>query len=640
MPTSDVLTTSLSPLASLDMPALLAQLADPKSPIVLVSWYKPIVLLILFIPWAWVVSKIYDKHAAQFFLPRRKWNLAHMGAAVAALLAVLLIGSTMPGSEGGFWIGFGVGLLVLAADLVAYPLLANKDDRVPERHRVTWATFFKREDSKKKKVVKGPAEIKYTVRGQDEKGKYSKVIPAPQVETPEMEVRVAAEKMYADALRSRAAQIDIGPTGNPDGSYGAKLLVDGVYQAGETMPAANAARVMDFFKTCAGLDVADRRRKLQGNCQFEDTTAKHTVRVTSMGGQGGLRVSLLLDPETAVVKKLEDLGMLPSQLEEVKKIVDEGKGVVLITAPRDNGRTTLLYSVLRKHDAYINNVQTVEVDPQANLEGVRGNKFDAQADANLPAGVAGPEFATLVRSIMRRDPQVVGVAELPDPATAKEVSRADLERARVYLSFNAPDAIGGVQHWVKMVGDQRAAGETLHGVIAGKLLRKLCTNCRVAYPPAPDMLKKLGIPEGKVQQLFKKGGQVLIKNKPEVCPVCAGSGYYGQDGVYEVCLFGKEERDLVAAGNLSGLKAAMRKRNIPTIQQVAIRKAVDGITSVEEVMRITTGDGGAPAAPAAGGGPTPSTPPASGANGAGAPKKPAPASPAPPASNPDAAKKS
>ena len=274
--------------------------------------------------------------------------------------------------------------------------------------------------------------------------------------------------------------------------------------------------------------------------------------------------------------------------------------------PRDNGRTTLMYSVLKRHDAYINNVQTVEIDPQTALEGVRGNKFDAQSDAALPAGATGPEFATLVRSIMRRDPQVVGVAELPDAATAKEVSRADLERARVYLSFNAPDAVAGVQAWAKMVGDQRAAGECLHGVIAGKLLRKLCTNCRVAYPPAPDMLKKLGIPEGKVTQLFKKGGQVLIKNKPEVCPVCAGSGYYGQDGVYEVCLFGKEERDLVAAGNLSGLKAAMRKRNVPTIQQVAIRKAVDGITSVEEVMRITTGDtpaapsaGAAPAAPAA-----------------------------------------
>ncbi len=626
MPTLDVLTTPLSPLASLGVPTLLAQVADPKAALVLVSWYKPIVLLILFLPWAWVVSKIYDKHAGQFFLPRRKWNLVHMGAAIGALLAVLLIGLAMPGSEAGFWIGLGVGLLLLAADLYAYVHVANRDDRVPERHHITWATFFTRQE-KKKKVVKGPVELKFTIRGQDDKGKYTKLIAAPQVETPEMEVRVTAEKMYAHALKSRASQIDFGPTGNPDGSYGAKLLVDGVYQPGEAMPAANASKIIDFYKTCAALDVADRRRKLQANCQFEDPMGKHTVRVTSVGGQGGLRLSLLLDPDIAVTRKLEDLGMLPMQLEEVKKIVDDGKGVVLVTAPRDNGRTTLLYSIIKRHDAYINNVQTVEIDPQAILEGVRPNKFDAQADTNLPAGSSGPEFATLVRSIMRRDPQIVAVAELPDAATAKEVSRADHERTRVYMSLNAPDPLVGVQSWAKFVGDQRAAGECLHGVIGGKLLRKLCTNCRVAYPPAPDMLKKLGIPEGKVQQLFKKGGQVLIKNKPEVCPVCAGSGYYGQEGVYEVCLFGKEERDLIVAGNISGLKAAMRKRNIPTIQQVAIRKAVDGITSVEEVMRITTGDTPAPPPPAGG-------PPPPGANGSGGPKPPAPSAPAP-----DAAKK-
>jgi type II secretory ATPase GspE/PulE/Tfp pilus assembly ATPase PilB-like protein len=632
MPTLDALTM---PLASLNLPTLLAQAeVDLKAPLLLVSWYKPIVMLVLFLPWAWVVSKIYDKHAAQFFLPRRKWNLAHMGAATLALLAVLLIGLAMPGSEGGFWIGFGLGLIVLGADLYAYVHVANRDERVPDRHHITWTTFIKR-DEKKKKVVKGPAEIKYAIRGQDEKSKYTKLVAVPQAETPEMEVRVAAEKIYAGALKSRASQLDFGPTGGADGAYGVKLLVDGVYQPGETMPAQAAARIMDFFKSSAGLDVADRRRKLQGFCQFEDPDAKHTVRVTSVGGQGGLRVSLVLDPESAVNKKAEDLGMLPMQLEELKAIVGDGKGVVLVTAPRDNGRTTLLYSVIRKHDAYINNVQTVEIEPQAVLEGVRSNKFDAQVEAaNAPAGSTGPEFATLVRSIMRRDPQVVGVAELPDAATAKEVSRADHERTRTYLSFNAPDAVAGVQAWVKFVGDQRAAGECLHGVVSGKLLRKLCTNCRVAYPPAPDMLKKLGIPEGKVQQLFKKGGQVLIKNKPEVCPVCQGSGYFGQDGVYELSVFSKDERDLVAAGNLSGLKAAMRKRNIPTIQQVAIRKAVDGITSVEEVMRITTGDAPPPSATGGGG----SVPAPSAGNGSGGAKKPGSPAPAPPGASKPAAK--
>lgn len=581
----------------------------------LISFYKPFLILLVFIPWALAVSKVYDKHAAQFFLPRRTWNMVHMGLGTVALIAMLFIGMAMPGSEGGFWVGWGVGLLILLGDLFAYPLVANKDDRVPERHRVTFQSFFKSQKKETAKAKKGPSTVKYAIKGMDEKGKFSKDVPAPQAETPELETRVAGETLYAKALAARASQIEIGPGGS-DGSYAVKYMIDGVLHPIETVPAQNAARIMDFFKSCAGLDVADRRRKLQGSCQFEDPAGKHVVRVTSIGAQGGMRVTLLLDPEQAVSKKIGDLGLLETQMAELKQIVDDGKGVVLVTSPRDGGRTTLLYSVLRMHDAYINNVQTVEMDPQTSLEGVRMNKFDATAEGTaLPAGATGPEFSTLVRSILRRDPQVVGVSDMPDANTAKEISKADHERVRNYLSFNAPDMLTSVQAWVKAVGEQRQAGECLHGVITEKLIRKLCTNCRQAYPPAPDMLKKLGIPEGKVQQLFKKGGQVLIKNKPEVCPMCQGHGYFGQEGVFEVALFTKEDRDLIVQGNLSGLKASLRKRNIPTIQQVALRKAVDGVTSVEEVMRVTT-EGGQSSAPASNAAP------------ASAAKPPAPAGPA------------
>src|SRR5262249_8814610 len=124
----------LSPLAFL--PTLAQAGAEAKSGAVLVSFYKPIVMLLVFIPWGWVVSKIYDKHSAQFFLPRRQWNLVHMGAAILALAAMICIGLFMPGSEGGFWIGFGIALIVLGIDLYAYVHVANRDDRVPERHHI------------------------------------------------------------------------------------------------------------------------------------------------------------------------------------------------------------------------------------------------------------------------------------------------------------------------------------------------------------------------------------------------------------------------------------------------------------------------------------------------------------------------
>jgi type II secretory ATPase GspE/PulE/Tfp pilus assembly ATPase PilB-like protein len=571
---------------STSLPLLLAEQS-----LILLSLYKPLLTVALFVPWAIIVSKIYDKHAGQFFLPREQWNLGHMAAGTIALAAIVGMSFAMPGSEGAFWAGLGIAIVVLIADLYAYMHVANRDDRVPERFHIKLKMAALGDAKKDKKAEAKAFKSRYAIRAADEKGKYSKTFAVPAAETPEAELRAAAEKLYEQGLKSRASQTDIVPTGK-DNMYQVRYLVDGVYVPGDTMPAANASRLIDFWKAAAALDVADRRRKQQTNIQVEDGASgggiKRVVRVSSIGAQGGPRMTLLMDPESSVTKKIHELGLLDVQMEEVKRIVADGKGVVLVTAPPDGGRTTLLYSLLAMHDAYTSNVQTVEMDQQATLEGVRHNLFDAQSDSPLPSGSTGPEFSTLVRSILRRDPQVVGVSELPDIATAKEISKADHERTRIYVSFRSTDPIAAAQAWVKMVGDTRDAANCIHAIITARLVRKLCTNCRASYPPSPDMLKRLGIPEGKVQQLFKKGGQVMIKNKPEICPACQGVGYMGQDGLYEIAFIGPEERGLIAQSNFQGLKAALRKRQIPTVQQVAIRKAVDGVTSVEEVMRVTT----------------------------------------------------
>ncbi|MCC6323061.1 MAG: Flp pilus assembly complex ATPase component TadA [Phycisphaerales bacterium] len=609
------------------MPITPATLAES---FVLVSWWKPLLLLVVFVPWAWVVSSIYDKHAAQYFLPRRKWNIAHVLCGFGAVAAAILIGMAMPGSEGGFWAGLGAMIVILVGDLVAYKVASDKDDRVPADRRIS---FRMAKPDEKAKVAKAAAKLQATVklaiRGADEKGKYTRTLPAPQAETPEYEVRAAAEAMFINAVKARAAQVDIGPSGK-DANYAVWWTIDGVKQSAETLPPPNAARIMDFWKLSAGLDVNDRRRKQTGQIQVEDGLAKTILRVTSMGVQGGMKLSMVLNPEQAVTRKPEDLGLLEAQMKELRELVAEGQGVVLLTSPPDGGRTTALYSVLKLHDAYTSNVQTVELDPQATIEGVRTNKFDPQGEGATTAapgapasGGAGGEFSTLVRSILRRDPDVVGVAELPDPQTAKEIARADHDRTRVYLSFKAGDSLTAIQTYVKAVGDGRQAANSLHGVINERLVRKLCTNCRVGYPPSADMLKKLGVPEGRVQTLFKKGGQVLIKNKPEVCPTCNGVGYFGQEGVFEVYSISKEDRELIAQGNFQGLKASLRKKPLPTLQQVAIRKAADGVTSVEEVMRVTAGEGPSGGGTSGGGANPPTSSGGPSPNGAAPAPKPA-----------------
>ncbi len=537
----------------------------------LVSIWKPLLLLLPFIGWAWVVTKVYDKHAARFHLARTKWNLIHMVFGLAALAAALFLPMK---SELTFWLGWVLMSAILGTSLAAYMYFANKDERVPVAHRIKFAMPDLASGRAEKAAAKRQGKVEFTFRLPDKSA-----LPVPEKETPEFETRVAAEGIIAQALTLRALQADIGPTGK-DNAYGVSYLVDGVRQPGATMPALVALAVTDIWKAAAKLDLADKRKRQQGDTAIERGTEKHKVRVTTVGAQAGVRTTLMLEPEKAVRRKPDDFGFTDAQMAEIKAMVADGQGVVLLAAPPDNGRTSTMYGLLRMHDAYTSNVQTVEMEPMDAIEGVRQNVFDPASD--------GPEYSTLVRSILRRDPQVVGVAEMPDDATAKEVSRVDIERTRIYLAMPADSAMQAIQKWVKAVGDADAAAKPLHGVIAQKLVRRLCVNCRQPYAPTADMLKKLGIPANAAKQLFKKGGQIINKsNKPEVCPVCNGLGYNLQEGCFEVYSIGDAERAQLKSGNEAGLRAELRKKQLPTIQQAALKKAIDGITSVEEVLRVT-----------------------------------------------------
>lgn len=548
---------------------------------VLVSWWKPIVLLLPLLGWAMVVTRVYDKHAARFHLGRKKWNVGHVSAGALAFLAAFL----MPiEGIGGFLTGLAVMLVILAVDLAIYPMIANKDERVPEAHRVKLGLGNLAESRKEKAAVKQMGTSELTVRGPDKVA-----IAPPARETPEFANRLAAEQVVAKAMAARAARFEIAPTGK-DNAYRVVHTVDTIPTPADSIAGPEAVQIIDFWKSAAKMDVQDRRKKQVADIAVEKGTDKKKIRLTALGVQGGMRLLALFDPDLAVRRKKDDLGLLPAQAEELEKIVNDPAGVVVLAAPAGQGRTTLLYSVVREHDAYTSNVQTIELDVQDALEGVRQNVFDATKD--------GAEFSTTLRSILRRDPSVVAVAELPDQATAQEIARAEVDRTRIYASVRADGALNALMTYMKAASaEAEKAASGLHGVAAGKVLRKLCINCRVAYQPPADLLKKLGLPADKVTQLYKKGGQVLIKNKPEVCPVCNGGGYVGLEGIFEIYSLDDAARERIRAGDWTGVRTELRKRQLPTLQQAALRKAVDGITSIEEVMRVTAEQ--KPAQPAA-----------------------------------------
>ncbi len=553
----------------------------------LMSWWAPVLVALGFLGWAWVVSTIYDKDAAKYYLPRRQWNAIHMAAGVLALAVV--IGTPLP-----HFITIPAMYAVLLADLIGYAVSRNRDDRVPASFK--WSLDLKKiqEARAAKKAGAQARSSSMIIKGP--KGD----LPVPPKESPEYEVRTAAEAFLQKMVDMRGIQLDVAAL--KDGSYGFSTLVDGVRKPLEQTPAAKAIPIIDLFKTAGGLDVADRRRRLTGDFKIGPAGMGATtpVRITDMGSAAGMQVSLMIDPESQVSRRIDALGLHPNQLEDLKAILEERQGVVLVVSPADGGRTSTLYALIRAHDAYTSNVQTLEIEPQATIEGVRQNKFDPRVD--------GAEFSTTARSILRRDPDVVGIAEMPDEATAKEVVRADHDRTRVYLSFRADGALPAIQIYARAVGDQKQAANSLHGVIGERLVRKLCENCRVAFPPTPDMLKKLGLP-ADTKQLYRSGGQVLVKDKPTTCPSCGGSGFFGQIGLFEIYPISKSEREMIAANDLTGLKGAFRQKKQQSIQTAGLQHVVQGLTSIEEVVRImqpTTGGSGASEGGAAQPAPAPS----------------------------------
>jgi general secretion pathway protein E len=234
-----------------------------------------------------------------------------------------------------------------------------------------------------------------------------------------------------------------------------------------------------------------------------------------------------------------------------------------------------------------------------------------------PSG--GVEFHTQLQSIVRRGPDVVFVDDVTDPGTGKVIASPTSSDTRFYVALPVDGVGPAITEWFRAVGDVKMAAAPLRAVVAVRMIRKLCIACRVPFQPSPEQAKRLAIPAGKAVELFRAGGKVQIKSKVEDCPLCKGTGFSGQIGVFEVVILDAEAREHLAKGDLkSAYNASRLKFKAPGMQEAALMRVREGVTSLEEVVRVFTPPAAKPAA--AGAKPTakPATPPAAG----GTPPKP------------------
>ena len=530
---------------------------------ILMSWLKPIIFTVTLLGWAWVVSHL-DKDAEYYYLKRHLLNLGLMGFGVVAFGMMLLLPI--------FLLGWLLGLLLIVASFVGYAFYRNS--QVPEDAQWTLSleSFTKRIDKRQQEQAKRRAIMALLDKSGDR-------VEVPVGDNPFAAAHVFLEDLFEYALQRGSDHVEVAVQSEKAAAF---VWIDGVRYQREAPEPQVGLQLVDYVKTAAGLDVEDRRKRQFGHLGLDAGELGHNrkLEVDTAGSTRGVMISMRIDPARRVEVPFTQLGMLDQQQEKLEAaITDKGK-VIIVASPANHGGTTTLHSLIAKHDPYTSNIVTLQREIPFELEGV--------SHTLVPDTMTGDEINEKLGAILRGDPSVMVMPDIVEPRNAKLLAQA-AEDMRVYTKMNANDTFAALQGWIKEVGDQKLAAETLGAIVSQRLVRRLCTTCRVAYKPDAAALKKLNLPVERVNNFYNPSGQVVVKEKPQECPDCRGLAYRGRIGVFEVMTLDEEARGYIAAGDLNRLRAHLRKQRMLWLQEAALARVVEGVTSIKEVTRVLSG---------------------------------------------------
>jgi type II secretory ATPase GspE/PulE/Tfp pilus assembly ATPase PilB-like protein len=527
-----------------------------------VSLVKIVVAMVVLFVWARLLTWA-DADAIVAHMPRMQMNMINMGGFVVAFAAFFLVPS--------FWIGLPILLAVAAGEAFYYIQLRDRIVGLNDLRR-QWKGYKEGFKGKKKETV--VAEVVFTPKAT------GKPLVPPDDNSPDRPPFDAAQLALGDPLKKAADQVDI------DGRTGAaitmKYIVDGVAYAGKSVDGASAAQTIEFLKGLAGMDIADRRKPQTGTLKINFNGKKAELKLQTAGSTAGEYMRIQVDAKNRHHFGLEDLGLSPDQLAKVKESIKENTGVVLLTTPKGMGLTSLCYGVLRGHDAFLKHLQTIERDPEEDIEGITQNKLPNNAPA-------GEEFKQ-VDWVISQEPDAIFINKIEDPRSAAALIEYARHGKRVYVALRATSTFDALTQWRKMIGDDNLAVETLAMVVNGRVIRKLCNNCKVPYAPDAPTLKKLGMNPEKVTQLFQARSSPIRDQKGNVvpCEFCHDLRWKGRTGVFELMTVDEEIKQAVMANK--PIEPVFRKQRSKFLQEEALAMVEQGDTSVQEVKRILRPD--------------------------------------------------
>jgi len=525
-----------------------------------ISIVKLITFLILFFLWLPLVSWVY-RDAKAVKTKEVFWTGIVLGAGAAASIIWLV----MP----VFIVGMLLYTIAITAAALAY--VKHRNTEVMDYDRVLTAEHIKSIFVIEKKKLDDLKSVVFITANNNQ-------VPLPAPKTRDFFGYKAAYDILSDAKWKRASSIIFSPA--PQG-YNVTYYVDGAALKQPTKPANQMEYLIQFLKNLADLDAREKRKPQKGKfsvCREKDKTDEWEV--STAGSTAGEQIKLkqiIKQGET----RLTDISLMPEQYKQLNKFQELKQGLFLITGPEKSGVTTTLYALLRNHDAFINNINTLERQPTVELPNITQNVYTL-------SNTGTTTFAKKLQEVIRFGPDVVGVADCGDGETAQIACAGAKDGKIIYVTLNADSVMQALGRWIKLVGDRRTVASTLVGISNQRLLRKLCKECKQAYTPDKELLRKFNIAPEKTKVLYR-AGKVLYgkRGKETTCENCQGTGYVGRTAVFEIIVLNNElRRVIMQSKSLSQIGSQFRRANMLYLQEQAIRKVTAGITDVNEMIRI------------------------------------------------------
>ena len=384
-------------------------------------------------------------------------------------------------------------------------------------------------------------------------------------------VVMLVNSMVEQAVRQRASDIHVEAEVD---RVRVRCRVDGVLYSTATYSMRLLPAIVARIKIISGLDISEKRKPQDGRFSYTVDRREYDVRVSTLPTVYGEKCVLRLNQKQALSRNKSTLGLFPDDMEKFDRILGRPNGIVLVTGPTGSGKSTTLYTALSELNSEMVNIITVEDPVEANIEGINQVQVNVKADLT---------FANALRSILRQDPDIIMIGEIRDGETASIAVQASITGHLVVSTLHTNDTASSVTRLLDMGVESYLIADSTVGIIAQRLVRRLCPNCKRQRPIQEHEADYLGLSaKERVQQMLFE---------PVGCQRCNGTGYYGRIGVYEIMEITPQLRSMIARrAHTDSLREAAIEEGMMTLKQSARRLVLNGTTAITELHTISVED--------------------------------------------------